>query len=71
MHLEYKNDNTYFLTFTATVFLNYLKFANKTKKYFHFRNFDWLTKITHLVDGGVYLKRPKRLFDISILVLSL
>ena len=33
--------------------------------------FDWLTKITHIVDWGVYLKRPKRLFDISILVLSL
>ena len=30
----------------------------KNLKYFHFRNFDWLTKITHIVDGGVYLKRP-------------
>ena len=33
--------------------------------------FDWLTKITHIVDGGVYLKRPKRLLDISVVVLSL
>ena len=32
--------------------------------------FDWLTKITHIIDGGVYLKRPKRLFDISVLDLS-
>ena len=39
--------------------------------YFSIRKFDWLTKITHIVDGGVYLKRSKRLFDISILVLSL
>ena len=31
MHLEYKNDHTYFLAFTATVFLNHLKFENKNK----------------------------------------
>ena len=40
-------------------------------KYFHFRNFGWLTKITHIAEEGVYLKRPKRLFDIYGLVLSL
>ena len=28
-------------------------------------------EITHILDGGNYLKIPKRLFDISILVLSL
>ena len=33
---------------------NYLKFA-KTK-YFHWK-FDWLTKLTHTTDRGVYLKR--------------
>ena len=31
MYLEYKNDHTYFLAFTATAFLNYFKFANKHK----------------------------------------
>ena len=31
MHLEYKNDHTYFLAFTATAFLNYLKLSNKNK----------------------------------------
>ena len=31
MHLEYKNDDTYFLAFTATAILNYLEFANKNK----------------------------------------
>ena len=39
--------------------------------YCRFRNFDWLTKITHILDGDVDLKRPKRLRDISFLVLSL
>ena len=33
--------------------------------------FDWLTKIIRTVDVGVYLKRPKQLFDVAILVLSL
>ena len=33
--------------------------------------FDWLTKITHVVHGGVYLKRPKQLFDISIFFIPL
>ena len=70
MHSEYKNDHTYFLAFTVTVLLNYLKFAKKKKKNFYFRNFDWLTKITHILDRCVYLKRPKRLFEISNLVLS-
>ena len=61
MHLEYKTDHTYFFAFTATAFLNlYLKFVNT------FETFDWLTKITHIADRGVYLKRPKRLLDISI-----
>ena len=34
-------------------------------------SFDWQTKITHMIDGGVSLKRLKQLFDISIFVLSL
>ena len=34
MHSEYKNDHTYFLAFTVTVLLNYLKFAKKKKKTF-------------------------------------
>ena len=33
--------------------------------------FDWLTKITHVVHGDVYLKRPKQLFDICIFFLPL
>ena len=45
--------------------------AQTKTKYFHFRNFDWLMKITHIVDGGAYLKTPKLLIDISILVLFL
>ena len=60
MHSEYKNGHTYLLPFTATALLNFLKFANKTK-YLHFRNFDWLIKIHHILDECVYLKRPKRL----------
>ena len=58
MHLEYKKDHTYLLAFTTTVLLslNYLKFANKSK-ILPFRNFDWLTKITRILDGGVYLER--------------
>ena len=31
MHPEYKYDHAYLLAFTATVLLNYLKFANKNK----------------------------------------
>ena len=58
MHLKYKKDHTYLLAFTTTVLLslNYLKFANKSK-ILPFRNFDWLTKITRILDGGVYLER--------------
>ena len=69
MHLEYKNDHTC-LPLPLLYFSIIWNSQTKTK-YFHFRNFDWLTKITDIVDGCVYLKRPKRLFDISILVLSL
>ena len=68
LHLEYKNGHTCLL-------LPLLHFSiiwnSQTKiKYDHFRNFDWLRKITHILDRGVYLKIPKQLFDISILVLS-
>ena len=58
MHLEYKKDHTYLLAFTTTVLLslNYLKFANKNK-ILPFRNFDWLTKIACILDGGLYLER--------------
>ena len=58
MHFKYKKDHTYLLAFTTTVILslNYLKFANKNKIH-PFRNFDWLTEITRVLDGGVYLKR--------------
>ena len=57
MHSEYKKDHTYLLAFTTTVLLslNYLKFANKNK-ILPFRNFDWLMKITYILDGGVYLE---------------
>ena len=51
MHLEYKNDHTYFLAFTAAVFLNYLKFAKKKQ---NTSILETLTKIAHIVDGGVY-----------------
>ena len=55
---EYKRDHTYLFAFTTTVLLNlnYLKFANKSK-ILPFRNFHWLMKITHILDGGVYLER--------------
>ena len=58
MHSEYKKDHTYLFAFTTTVLLslNYLKFANKNK-ILPFRNFDWLMKITRMLDGGVYLER--------------
>ena len=58
MHSEYKKDHTYLLAFTTTVLLilNYLKFANKNK-ILPSRNFDWLTEITRILDGGVYLER--------------
>ena len=58
LHSKYKTDRTYLVAFTTTVLLspNYLKFANKTK-ILPFRNFDWLTKITRILDGGVYLGR--------------
>ena len=58
MHSEYKKDHTYLLAFTTAVLLslNYLKFENKNK-ILQFRNFDWLTKITRILDGSVYLER--------------
>ena len=58
MHLEYIKDYTYLLAFTTTVLLslNYLKFANKSK-ILPFRSFHWLTKITLILDRGVYLER--------------
>ena len=58
MHSEYKKDHTYPPAFTTTelLSLNYLEFANKNKIR-PFRNFDWLTKITGILDGGVYLER--------------
>ena len=51
MHFKYKNDHTYFLAFTAAVFLNYLKFAKKKQ---NTSILETLTKIAHIVDGGVY-----------------
>ena len=47
----------YLLAFTTTVVLslNYLKFANKSK-IIPFRKSDWLTKITRILDGDVYLE---------------
>ena len=47
----------YLLAFTTTVVLslNYLKFANKSK-IIPFRKSDWLTKITQILDGDVYLE---------------
>ena len=56
MHAEYKKDHTCLLAFNATVLLslNYLKFANKNK-IIPFKNFEWLTKITLILDGDVYL----------------
>ena len=69
MHSEYQNDHSYLLAFTATVILNYLKFPKS--KYFHSKNFDWLTKNTDILAEVVWLTKPKRLFDISILALSL
>ena len=62
---------TYFLTFSAIAFLNYSKFANKNKILPFQKLLRGWQKITHIVDGGVYLKNPKGLFDISILVLPL
>ena len=58
IHSEYKKDHIYLLAITTTVLLglNYLKFANKNK-ILPFRNFDWLTKITRILDVGVYLER--------------
>ena len=58
IHLKYKKDHIHLLPFTITVVLshNHLKFANK-KKILPFTNFDWLTKITRIFDGGVYLER--------------
>ena len=58
MHSKYKKDHTYLLAFTTTVVLslNHLKFANKNK-ILPVRNFDWLTKITRIFGGGVYLER--------------
>ena len=52
MHSEYKKDHTYMLSFTTTVLLNlnYLKLANKNKL-LSFENFDWLRKITRILDG--------------------
>ena len=68
MHLEYKNDHTYFVPFTTPLLYFSTIWNSQTKtKYSHFRNFDWLTKITHIVDGGVYLKRPKRFFKFLFL----
>ena len=58
MYSEYKKDHTYLRGFITTVLLslNCLKLANKNKT-LPFRNFDWLTKITRILDGGVYLER--------------
>ena len=58
MHSEHKKDHTDLLAFTTTVLLslNYLKFTNKNK-ILPFKNFDWLTKITRILDEGVYLER--------------
>ena len=70
MHSEYKKIIlTFAFTTTVLLSLNCLKFANKNK-ILQFRNFHWLTKITHILDGGVYLERHKRVFNISTLVSS-
>ena len=69
MHSEYKINHTYLIAFTSIVLLGfiYLKFANKNK-ILPFKNFDWLTKISRILDGGVYLERLKRVLNISTLV---
>ena len=70
VHSEYKDDHTYFLAFTGTFLFNYLKFANKKIEYLHFRNFDWLTKIAHILDGdGCLLKKIETI--ISVLEISI
>ena len=67
MHSEYKNGHT---CLPLPLLYFSIIWNSQTKiKYDHFRNFDWLRKITHILDRGVYLKIPKQLFDISILVL--
>ena len=71
MHFEYKNVHTYFLAFAATAFLKLFEIRKEKQNISILESFDWLTKITHVVGGSVYLKRPKQLFDISIFVLSL
>ena len=70
MHLEYKHD---ILTCLPLLLLYFSVIWNSQTKAIHcrFRSFDWLTKITHILDGDVDLKRPKRLHDISFLDLSL
>ena len=72
MHSEYKNNHTYLLLCTRYCASQFLNLNSQTKtKYFHFTKFHWLTKITHIFDGSIYLKRAKQLFDISIVLLSL
>ena len=67
------NINMIILTCLPLLLLYFSVIWNSQTKaiYCRFRNFDWLTKITHILDGDVDLKRPKRLRDISFLVLSL
>ena len=69
IHSEYKKYNPYLLTVTTTVLLivNYLKFANKSK-ILPFRNFDWLTKTTRVLDEGVYLERLKEYLIFLLLI---
>ena len=65
---KYKKDPIYLLAFTtaALLCLNYLKFANKIE-ILPFRNFDWLTRITYILDGGVYLKRVNEYLSFLLL----
>ena len=67
MHLEYKKDHTYLLVFTTNVLLslNYLKFENKNNIIL-FRNFDWLTKISRILDGGFYSESIKYFYSCFI-----
>ena len=71
IHLEYKENHTYLLAFTITLLLclNYLKVSNKNK-ILPFKNFDWLTKITRILDRGVYLESPNE-YLIFLLLLYL
>ena len=46
--------------------LNYLKFANKSKT-LPLTNFDWLTKIAAILDGGLYLEKLNKYLILLLL----